>query len=54
MNNGILFVCKNETEMLQKFHDVFISWDPDFITGYNLHHEILPFIIHRSKKLNLE
>ncbi|CAD8055365.1 unnamed protein product [Paramecium sonneborni] len=53
INNTIIFKSENEIELLKQFHEFFITFDPDVITGYNLHDEILPFIMQRSRNLEL-
>lgn len=40
-------------DLLKQFNEFFLSFDPDVITGYNLHDELLPLIMQRSRILGL-
>jgi DNA polymerase delta subunit 1 len=44
---------KKESEMLQKFEQLMISYDPDFITGYNIINFDLKYILGRAQVLGL-
>ncbi len=39
--------CKNEKEMLEKFVEVLLDYDPDVITGYNINSFDLPYLLKR-------
>ncbi|CAD8132103.1 unnamed protein product [Paramecium octaurelia] len=51
--NTIIIQSENEIDLLKQFNQFFLSFDPDVITGYNLHDEILPLIMQRSRTLGL-
>jgi DNA polymerase I len=46
-------IFENEREMLRKFLEIVIKFDPDIITGYNLENFDLPYINERLKELKL-
>lgn len=44
--------CKNETEMLNRFFEIFCDYDPDIVAGYNHQDFDIPYITERVKALN--
>ena len=43
--------CKNETEMLNQFFEIFCEYDPDIVVGYNQQDFDIPYITDRVKTL---
>ena len=39
--------CKNEVEMLKKFVEILLDYDPDIITGYNIINFDFPYLVKR-------
>ncbi|MBU3897295.1 MAG: hypothetical protein KJ697_05210 [Nanoarchaeota archaeon] len=39
--------CKDEKEMLEKFKDILLDYDPDFLVGYNIENYDMPYILKR-------
>lgn len=44
---------KKEADMLLKFEQLLISYDPDFIIGYNIINFDLKYILGRAQALNI-
>ena len=44
-------LCKNETEMLNRFFQIFCEYDPDIVVGYNHQDFDIPYITDRVKAL---
>lgn len=49
--DGDVICCKNETEMLNKFFEIFCEYDPDLVVGYNQQDFDIPYITDRVKTL---
>jgi len=49
-----VIVCRNEKEMLKKLTFITAEYDPDIIAGYNLNGFDMPYLVDRSKQLNME
>lgn len=45
---------ENEEELLEKFNEFLIQFDPDIITGYNINNFDLPYLLNRAEKLKVE
>ena len=43
--------CKDETEMLNRFFEIFCEYDPDIVVGYNHQDFDIPYITDRVKTL---
>ncbi|HWR24648.1 MAG TPA: DNA-directed DNA polymerase, partial [Methanosarcina sp.] len=43
--------CKDETEMLNRFFEIFCEYDPDLVLGYNQQDFDIPYITDRVKAL---
>lgn len=39
--------CESEEDMLKKFRDILINYDPDMIVGYNIENYDMPYILKR-------
>ena len=50
--DGDVECCMNETEMLNRFFEIFCGYDPDIVTGYNHQDFDIPYITDRVKALN--
>ncbi|MGB9133320.1 MAG: DNA-directed DNA polymerase [Methanosarcina sp.] len=50
VDNDVLS-CKDETEMLNRFFDIFCEYDPDIVAGYNHQDFDIPYITDRVKAL---
>lgn len=50
--DGDVFPCKNETEMLNRFFEIFCEYDPDIVAGYNHQDFDIPYITDRVKALS--
>ncbi|MDD5416493.1 MAG: DNA polymerase domain-containing protein [Candidatus Aenigmarchaeota archaeon] len=46
-------ICKDEKEMLTKFKDILIDYDPDILVGYNMENYDMPYILKRMEVLNI-
>jgi len=44
---------ENEKEMLKRFSEIVKDYDPDAITGYNIHNFDIPFIVGRMEQLGI-
>ena len=53
---GIDFIeCKDEVALLYKFIDIWVAFDPDIVTGWNIELFDIPYICNRiNKKLSLD
>lgn len=49
--NGDVIPCKDETEMLNRFFEIFCEYDPDIVAGYNHQDFDIPYITDRVKAL---
>ena len=49
--DGDVECCKNETEMLKRFFEIFCDYDPDIVAGYNHQDFDIPYITDRVKAL---
>lgn len=49
--DGDVICCENETEMLNKFFEIFCEYDPDLVVGYNQQDFDIPYITDRVKTL---
>lgn len=49
INHDVMFF-RNEKDMMTEFTKIIDSYDPDVITGYNIHNFDLPFIVERLKQ----
>jgi DNA polymerase I len=49
--DGDVLACKNETEMLNRFFEIFCEYDPDIVVGYNHQDFDIPYITDRVKAL---
>lgn len=49
--DGDVECCKNETEMLNRFFEIFCDYDPDIVAGYNHQDFDIPYITDRVKAL---
>lgn len=49
--NGDVLPCKDETEMLNRFFEIFCEYDPDIVAGYNHQDFDIPYITDRVKAL---
>ena len=49
--DGDVELCKNETEMLNRFFKIFCEYDPDIVVGYNHQDFDIPYITDRVKAL---
>ncbi len=49
--NSDVLPCKNETEMLNRFFEIFCEYDPDIVVGYNHQDFDIPYITDRVKTL---
>ena len=45
---------KSEIEMLQDFEKLILTYDPDFILGYNMINFDMKYILERAKHLKLK
>jgi DNA polymerase I len=52
--NSDVFSFKNETEMLNRFFEIFCDYDPDIVIGYNHQDFDIPYITDRVKTLVAE
>lgn len=50
--NGDVWPCKDETEMLNRFFEIFCEYDPDIVAGYNHQDFDIPYITDRVKALS--
>lgn len=49
--NSDVFPCKDETEMLNRFFEIFCEYDPDIVVGYNHQDFDIPYITDRVRTL---
>ena len=49
--NSDVLPCKDETEMLNRFFEIFCEYDPDLVVGYNHQDFDIPYITDRVKAL---
>lgn len=54
LDNSVLDVCKNESELIRKWVDFIIATDPDQIIGYNIDDFDWQYIWYRAKLLGLD
>jgi len=51
--NWVIYYCKSEKCMLNRFREVFTRLNPDMLTGWNILHYDIPYIINRHHRLHL-
>lgn len=49
--NSDVLPCKDETEMLNRFFEIFCEYDPDIVAGYNHQDFDIPYITDRVRAL---
>jgi DNA polymerase elongation subunit (family B) len=49
--NVTYILCKNENDLLDKFIQIWLNFDPDVVTGWNIDYFDIPYIVNRVKKL---
>jgi DNA polymerase I len=49
--NSDVLPCKNETEMLNRFFEIFCEYDPDIVVGYNHQDFDIPYITDRVRAM---
>jgi len=47
LDNVHYVLCKDEKDMLIKFIEVWSSWAPDVVTGWNIDHFDIPYLVNR-------
>lgn len=49
--NVTYVLCKSEEDLLEKFVTIWLNFDPDVITGWNIDFFDVPYVINRLRKL---
>ena len=52
--NWSVCICSSETEMLDTFIEDFIEIDPDIISGWNVLHYDIPYLVNRMYRLGID
>lgn len=51
LENVIYFKCNSEKELLQKFIEIWVSCNPDVVTGWNIEFFDIPYLVGRINRI---